>query len=164
MSWIDIAILALVSLSAWVGLFRGLLREVLSLAVLMASLWAGLAYYAELEPLLPARLTSATARTAVALLGIFVVVFMAGAILTWFLTRLSDKAGLAGTDHFLGLFFGAARGFLIVCIVVLLAGLTPLPQTPLWKESQLLPTFQDMSQTLIQWWPSGASQHFKFAS
>lgn len=164
MSWIDIAILAIVSLSALVGLIRGLLREVLSLTVLIASLWAGLAYYADIEPFLPARLASPTARTLVAFLGVFIATFMVGAVLVWFLTRLSDKAGLSGADHFFGLFFGTARGLLIVCIVMWLAGLTPLPQTPLWKESQLLPAFQEMSQVLIQLWPSETPRSFKFSS
>ena len=48
--------------------------------------------------------------------------------------------GLAGTDRFLGMFFGAARGGLVIVLVVAgLYYLTPAPEDGWWQQSMLLP-------------------------
>jgi uncharacterized membrane protein required for colicin V production len=50
-----------------------------------------------------------------------------------------------GTDRLAGLLFGIARGAIIIVILVMLAGLTPLPESPWWVESQLIPHFQALA-------------------
>ena len=38
-----------------------------------------------------------------------------------------------------------ARGAVIVAILVMLAGLTPIPQDPWWQDSQLLGYFEELA-------------------
>ena len=45
----------------------------------------------------------------------------------------------------LGMVFGVARGALLVCALVLLAGLTPFPQDPWWQDSVLVPYFEELA-------------------
>ncbi|MEW6038303.1 MAG: CvpA family protein, partial [Pseudomonadota bacterium] len=49
------------------------------------------------------------------------------------------------TDRLAGLVFGLARGVLLVSVLVLLAGFTPLPRDPWWRASLLIPPFQSMA-------------------
>jgi len=56
--------------------------------------------------------------------------------------RLIKKTGLSPTDRVLGLFFGLLRGGLIVCVFVLMAGATSMPQSSWWHESRVLGYFQ----------------------
>jgi len=71
--------------------------------------------------------------------------------------------GLSGTDRFLGMAFGAARGALLVVVAIGLISLGPVQQDTWWQESRLIPQFllvADWSKNLIlgftgQWSPSG---------
>ncbi len=45
-------------------------------------------------------------------------------------------------DRFGGMIFGAVRGMVVVTVVVILAGLTPLPKDSWWTESTVIPPFQ----------------------
>jgi membrane protein required for colicin V production len=81
------------------------------------------------------------------------------------LGELVRVTGLAGTDRFLGMVFGAARGGLLVVVAAGLMSLGPVQQDPWWQQSQLLPKFllvADWSKNLIlgltsQWLASGIS-------
>ena len=61
--------------------------------------------------------------------------------------------GLSGTDRFLGMVFGAARGGLLIVVLAGLLSLGPVEQQDLWwRESALLPRFlliADWSKNLI---------------
>jgi len=45
--------------------------------------------------------------------------------------------------------FGAARGVLLVAIIVLLARLTPLPEDPWWHDSRLIVNFEKLSDWML---------------
>ncbi len=77
--------------------------------------------------------------------------------------ELIRVTGLSGTDRFLGMAFGAARGALLVVVAIGLISLGPVQQDTWWQESRLIPQFllvADWSKNLIlgftgQWTPSG---------
>jgi membrane protein required for colicin V production len=62
---------------------------------------------------------------------------------------LIDKTGLTGTDRLLGILFGAARGAVLVALMVYLAALTPMLEDPWWRESQLIGHFQTLADRLL---------------
>jgi membrane protein required for colicin V production len=51
--------------------------------------------------------------------------------------------------------FGITRGVIVVSLVVMLAGLTPLPEDTWWKESVLIPPFQSLAVWLRDFIPIG---------
>jgi membrane protein required for colicin V production len=51
------------------------------------------------------------------------------------LAALLSKTGLTPADHGLGALFGLVRGVLFVLILVILAGYTPLPEEPWWRNA-----------------------------
>lgn len=138
MNWADYVILGIVAISAVVGLARGLLREVLSLAVWAAALAGAWLYHRDVAELLVGQISNPSVRLAVAFTGIVLVVLLVGAILGAALTAIVDRARLGGVDRFLGLFFGAARGVALVAMAVFLGSLTPLPDEDWWKESRTI--------------------------
>jgi membrane protein required for colicin V production len=54
---------------------------------------------------------------------------------------LIQATGLSATDRLLGIAFGAARGGLVVVVLVMLAGQTPAVDDPWCRESQVIPHF-----------------------
>jgi membrane protein required for colicin V production len=49
----------------------------------------------------------------------------------------------------LGVVFGAARGALLVAVLVYLAALTPMLEDPWWKESLLIGHFQTLADRVL---------------
>ena len=160
--WIDYCVIGLIILSALIGLLRGLIREVFSLVLWGAASWLGLHYNhgfsVYLEPVIPV----SSARLVVSFLVIFIGTLVVGGMIVFLLGKLVAGTGLGGTDRLAGLLFGVARGVLIVAVLVVLAGVTPLPADPWWKQSKLIPPFQSLALWLRTQIPSGLAAQVKF--
>jgi membrane protein required for colicin V production len=72
------------------------------------------------------------------------------------------KTGLAGTDRLLGVVFGVARGAFIVAILVLFAGLTPMPQDAWWHDSRLLGYFQEFALWMRDYLPKDMAENISY--
>ena len=83
---------------------------------------------------------------------LFLATLLIGALVNFLLAQLVRATGLTGTDRFLGMVFGAARGLLLVVVVVGLLSLAPVQQDIWWKQSTLIPHFlliADWSKNLV---------------
>ncbi|HOV58255.1 MAG TPA: CvpA family protein [Rhodanobacteraceae bacterium] len=158
MNWADYTILAVLALSVLIGLWRGLVSEVLAIACWVAAFWLAWLFG---EPLAQ-RFSAVDVPSVRLLLGYglcFLVVLIAGALLAFVLRKLVAGSGLSGTDRLLGMFFGLARGWLLVTLAVLLLGFTPLPRDPWWQASRLLPGFQLGAEWLSARLPESVKRH-----
>lgn len=162
MIWIDYSILGVIAFSMLIGIVRGFIKEVLSLSTWAVALWVGFNFSRPFAAMLEAQITHPSARIATAFGILVVTTLILGALVGFLLNELVKKTGLSGTDRFIGMFFGVARGMLVVSILVLLAGLTPLPEDPWWKESQLIPHFQRLALWLRNFIPSNLAGYINF--
>ena len=162
-AWIDVVILALIALSAILSLFRGFVREAVALATWLIALWVAMAFYEDLAIILSQWISVPTAQKITAFAVLFVCVLLLGAIVNYLAGKVVDKTGLSGTDKLLGVIFGVARGGIIVAILVLLAGLTPLPQDPWWQESQFIGYFQELAMWLRSYLPNDIAENISYA-
>jgi len=162
-AWIDVVILALIALSAILSLFRGFVREAVALATWLVALWVAMAFYEDLATILSQWITVPSAQKITAFAILFICVLLLGAIINFLAGKLVDKTGLTGTDKLLGVAFGVARGGVIVAILVLLAGLTPLPQDPWWQESQFIGYFQELAIWLRSYLPTEIADNIRYA-
>jgi membrane protein required for colicin V production len=71
-------------------------------------------------------------------------------------------SGLAPADRALGSLFGLVRGLLFVLVIVLLAGLTPLPRQPFWRDAFLSGPFEAAALALRPYLPARLGQHLKY--
>ncbi len=162
MIWIDYAIIGLILISSIIGLLRGFIKEAFSLVIWMMAIWVGLTFSRELSGFLEGIINYPSARIAVAFAILFFVTLILGALISYLLSELVKKTGLTGSDRFAGMIFGLARGFAVVAIVIMLAGLTPLPEDSWWKESILIPPFQSLAIWLHDHIPSGLAGYVKY--
>lgn len=144
MNLIDLAILLVLGLSALLGLVRGVLTEVLSLLVWIAAIFLAMAFGDQAAASL-AIIESPLLRSVAAHLGVFVLVLLLGNLLIWLLRTVIHGIGLSIPDRLLGACFGAVRGYAIVLVGVLVAGFTPWVEAAAWRESRLLPLWEDPS-------------------
>lgn len=162
-AWIDVVILALIALSAILSLFRGFVREAVALATWLVALMVSMAFYEDLAAILSQWISTPSAQKVTAFAVLFVCVLLLGAIVNYLAGRLVDKTGLTGTDKMLGIVFGVARGGVIVAILVLLAGLTPLPQDPWWQDSQFLGYFEEFAMWMRNYLPTDIADNITYA-
>ena len=163
MAWIDIVIIALIVLSAVLSLFRGFVTEALDLAAWLVAFWVALTFYVELSGWLAQWVTLPSAQKPVAFAVLFISTWIVGAVLNYLAGKLVAKTGLTGTDRMLGVVFGVARGGVIVAILVLLAGLTLLPQDPWWQDSQLLGYFEELAIWMRNFLPAEFADKINYA-
>ncbi|CAG0910701.1 unnamed protein product [Cyprideis torosa] len=160
MFWVDIVVLSIIGLSMIIGLFRGFLKESISLATWIIGIWVGLTFSTPVAERLPLGVESLTVKTIAAFFIIFVVVLIAGGIVNYIAGQMVDKTGLGGTDRMLGLVFGVLRGGLLVSVLVLLANLTNMPAESWWKESASLPYFDEVALWIKGMLPESVASHF----
>ncbi len=162
MAWIDIAIIALVILSAVLSLFRGFVKEALALASWLVALWVSMIFYEELAVVLSQWIDEPSIQNIAAFTILFISVLLLGALVNYLASKLVVKTGLATTDRLLGVVFGVARGAVIVAIMVLFAGLTPLPQDSWWQSSQLISYFQEFAMWMREYLPMDISENISY--
>lgn len=138
MTWPDYAILATLLISILVGALRGFIKEVFSLAIWAAAVLVSYQYGGDVATLMEEHVSLPSARAAMGFAGVFIVVLLVGGLLNYLLGRLVESTGLSGTDRLLGGAFGAARGLALVVVCLVVAGFTPIPADPWWKESALI--------------------------
>jgi membrane protein required for colicin V production len=146
MAWIDLFIIAVIVLSALISLVRGFVKESISLVTWVVAGVLALRYYAPMADLLEPFINSVNLRQWVGGGILFIATLVVGAIVNFIVSQLVSKTGLSGTDKTLGVVFGAARGVLIVTMLVLLASLTPMPEADWWKESAMVGFFQQLAE------------------
>ena len=164
LGWVDYLLIGVVVLSAGISLLRGFLREALALAGWVAAVWLGLSATEPVAELFAGSIEVPSVRVALAFLIVFVGTLIASGIVVWLVGLLVEKTGLSGTDRMLGMVFGVARGVIIAALLVLLAGLTPLPRDPWWRESVLLPHLQPVAEQMRTLLPPDIARLVSFSA
>ncbi len=161
MTWFDYGVLMVLVLSVMLSLFHGLIREVVSLigwvaAFVLATLFGGLVAKqlpVSLGPMLGALL---------GFLLLFVGVLVITAFVRYALSVTVRAAGFSTADRALGIVFGLVRGIVIVLVLVMVGGLTPLPQEPFWKNAVMSGPLETLVLALRPFLPEGLSQQVKY--
>ncbi len=141
MSGIDYTILAIIGLSTLLGLWRGLVREALSLAVWGLAFGLAYALASYVEFYFAGFIDDPSARLVAAFVAIFIVVHVIGFFVARLTSTLLKTVGLKGVDRVAGGGFGLARGVVIVAVLVLIFGMTPAVEEPLWQQSMMIDYF-----------------------
>ncbi len=162
MMWADIAILVIVAISVVISLLRGFIREVLSLVAWIVALWVALRFSDQVAPLLEGHVSVPSGRLALAFLALFLGTLFLVGVINFLISKLVESTGLTGTDRVLGMVFGTARGIAVAGVLVLGAGLTPLPQDPWWRESLLLPHLERLALWTTGFFPPEFADNFSY--
>ncbi len=162
MLWVDIAILVIVGISALISVMRGLVKEVLSLVAWVLAFWVAIIFSSNIAVMLEAHVSTESVRNILAFLSLFIGTLLLMGLVNLLISKLMDSTGLTGTDRALGVIFGVLRGVAIVLVLVLLAGLTPVPEDPWWQQSIFLGHFESLALQVVAILPPDISQHFKF--
>lgn len=146
MNEVDAIILVVIGLSCLFGIWRGLIKEVLSLVTWIAALTLARLYSGVLADFMINLINNESARYVTAFAIVFVLVMMAGTLINHLISKLLSITGLKLVDRLLGGAFGVARGAVIVVVIIFITGAF-VNETLQWQESQLIP----YGLSLIEW-------------
>ncbi len=139
MNWTDYVIIALMAFSCVAGVYRGLMREVVSLITWVAAFWLAWHFAYLLESHLGGALNSEGVRTWAARTIIFVAVLLLGTAIGAIVTQFVRVSLLTSLDRMLGFLFGFLRGFVVLGVLVLLCHAVRLNGEHWYKDSTLVP-------------------------
>ncbi|GAB7125721.1 CvpA family protein [Silvimonas sp. JCM 19000] len=162
MTLFDYLVLAILGLSILLSVMRGLVQEVMALVGWAASAWLAFHYASAVALFMPQALPTAELRYLAALVLIFFASWLFCSLIRITLGQFLTATGLKPLDRLAGSLFGLARGFLFTLMLVLLAGLTQVPQSPLWRNAMFSPMFEEAARMTLPWLPQQVAAHIHY--
>lgn len=162
MTAFDYGVLAVVAASLLLGLWRGVVSEVLALLAWVAAFLVAREAAPGLAPVLAARTGDEGLRYAAGFAMAFLAVLVAVGLLRLALRKLLAMAGLGIADRFLGGVFGVARALVIVLSLVLLGGMTSMPRQAWWRNATMAPPLETAVLAARPWLPQELAKRVRY--
>ncbi|MCE4556075.1 CvpA family protein [Roseateles cellulosilyticus] len=139
LSWVDLALAVLLLISIGIGLWRGLIFEVMSLAGWVVAYFAAPPLAPVIEAWMPPGRLGPMAVHLVSLVIAFIAVLLVWSLATRLVKAVIHATPLSVLDRLGGAGFGALRGVFIALLLVLVVGASPLAQSTTWQASLAAP-------------------------
>lgn len=137
---VDWIILGVLAISTLMSIQRGFVKEALSLVTWIAAVIVARLFAAQFAVLLEGHIATPSLRMGASYLVLFVGTLIVGGMVNFLVGEFVKFTGLTGTDRFLGMFFGLARGAILVLILVAgLHYLAPVKEDGWYLDSVLIP-------------------------
>ncbi len=163
MNGFDVVLVLVLLAFLAIGALRGMVREVLSLAVWIVAAVVGWLLADSLESSLKGMFDDRNTRRVLAFVALFALFWVIGGIGAFFLNRaFTGVRSLRIPNLVLGGVIGTARGAMLILIVFLFAALTSLPQRTWWKDSAVAPVFERVVVSIGQYLPRDIARHIRF--
>jgi len=158
-SYLDLAVLAIVLISAILSMLRGFSREVLAIASWAAAAAAAYYFYPKVMPYLTPYIHKEIIAEAVSAAIVFFVTLI---VVSLFTVRLSDAildSKIGALDRSLGFVFGVARGFLLAVVAFAIFNwLVADKQQPEWvKNARTRPVLTETADKIVAMLPEDAA-------
>jgi membrane protein required for colicin V production len=162
MTVFDYAVLTVMAASVLLGLWRGVVSELLALAAWIVAFLAARIFAAEVANELAGQIAEPGLRLAAAHVVVFVGVLLVFTIARMLISLLLRAVGLGLLDRLLGAAFGVLRGVLVLLAAVLVAGMTPLPKAVWWRDAMLAPPLETVIIAAKPWMPADAAKRIRY--
>lgn len=162
MTAFDYVVVTIVAASVLLGLWRGVVGEILALVAWVLAFFAAKFFGADVARFLFTSITDPALRIVAAWVAVFVAVLLLMALLRLAVHGLLKALGLSLTDRLLGLFFGAARGLIIVLVLVAVGGMTMAPREKWWSEAVFSAPLETAVLAGKPWLPPEVSKRIRF--
>lgn len=150
MHWLDITILAVLTVFALVGISRGLINQVFSVLALAVGLAAGILFYDTLGPALRTRgvVENEPMSNVIAFVLLVVIFYMLIQMLGWITSKLVGTLRLGLLNRLAGGGLGVVFGAVTIMLLVSALSFFLPEDDPLFKESVLLPYVDEGAETV----------------
>lgn len=142
MGWVDLVLLGVLAVSVLLGLWRGLVFEILSILGWVVAYFACPYAAPFIANWLPQDKLAPNLLHALSLVLAFMLILLLWGLSARLLRALIHATPLSIIDRVLGGGFGVLRGVLIGLLAVVLVSMTPAVRSGPWQESQVAPWLQ----------------------
>lgn len=158
MNWLDIILLTIMVLTAIVGIFKGLVKQVIGFIAVVAGLILACLYYEQTALVFEKLVKNQLLSNFLGFLLIFIVVLIAGAILGHLFTK-AMKGPLAFANRLFGAVFGFLKAVLI-CGIIIFALVSFEIAKPAVETSVLAPACLGVTRAVINMIPQDLRAKF----
>lgn len=160
MTGFDYAVIGIMLISLLLGIWRGLIYEVLSLLGWPIAFFLSRTFAGKVESLLP--VGQAEIRTALAYVLVFIAALIVWGLIVWLITSLVKAAGMGVLDSILGSLFGVLRGILVILVLVWLAGLSSFPERDIWTQAKTSSVAENVALYTKVWLPDNIGHRIHY--
>lgn len=162
MTAFDYVVIGIVVASLVLGLWRGVIGEIIALVAWILAFFAAKLWGAEIAQALFAGIADPAVRIVAGWVAVFVAVLMLMALLRLAVRGLLKALGLTLTDRLLGVIFGFARGIVIVLVLIAVGGMTSAPGQEWWSEAQFSAPLETAVVASKPWLPPEVAKRIRF--
>ncbi len=162
MTLFDYFAIAIVGISMLLGLTRGAIKEVFSLASWIIAFIVARLFSVQFAQILESAVSNLSLRLLTAFIILFIVALIVMGLISLMLTAAIKKIGLGSLDRLLGTVIGFLRGVVIMLVLVILGGMTTLPQQSDWRNAFTSGWFEVLAQTVKPWLPEAMAKRIHF--
>jgi len=158
MNWLDYVLLAIILVTAGVGIVKGFVRQAIGLVAVVAGLVLAVVYYERTAAVFETFVKNRLLSNFLGFLLIFGIVLVAGAILGHLVTK-----AMVGPLAFVNRFFGAVLGLLkaiLICGILVFALVSFEIAKPALKTSVLAPACLGITRAVISLIPQDLKARF----
>jgi membrane protein required for colicin V production len=149
MNGFDLVVLVIVLFCMIRGLFRGLIREVSGIVAVIAGFYGAFTYYWILSDHLAVLIQAPATRHLVSFCVLFAGIMIVVGLVAALIRKLLHLVFLGWVDRTFGLFFGTAKGALIVSVLfVILTAFVPAGPGTVLARSETAPYLAKVSRTM----------------
>ena len=145
--WIDIIMLIFVAISILIGIYRGFVKEVLSVTAWVLAAFVAFRFGQQASVYIKPYISQEPLALAVAYVAVFLVALIAFSIVGHIVSQIFASSGMSGFDRSLGSVFGVLRAAIVVAILILVGRFMAMDQQQWWLDSEFLPHFEP----LVEW-------------
>lgn len=162
MTVFDYIVIAIVAASVLLGLWRGVVGEIIALVAWVLAFFSARWWGAEVANSVLTAIADPVLRLVAAWVLIFVVVLMLMALFRLAVHGLLKALGLSLTDRLLGMIFGVLRGLVIVLVLVAVGGMTMASQQKWWVEAYFAAPLETAVMASKPWLPLEVAKRIRF--
>jgi membrane protein required for colicin V production len=136
MTFVDWTLIGILALSFLIGVWRGLVYEVLSVFVWIAAFVLAQWFAPEVAAKLPMEGTGQSLRYAAGFVLVFIGTAFVAGLFVQLIKKMVAAVGLRPVDRTLGAVFGLLRGVILLLVIAVVMNMTALKSQADWKASQ----------------------------
>lgn len=162
MTIFDHTLLGILAISLLLGMWRGVVGELMSLAAWAVGFFAAKTLAADTASVFEGFIAVPVLRYAGGFALVFIGTLIVFGIARRLFSKLLNAAGLGLSDRFLGALFGAGRAGLIAFVLVLVGGMTAFPKEVWWRDATLAPPLETLVISSKPWLPPDVAKRISY--
>jgi membrane protein required for colicin V production len=142
--WIDIVIIVFFTISILIGVYRGFVKEVLSVASWGLAAFMAFRFGEQASVYVKPYVSQQPLDLAIAYVAVFLVTLIGFSVVSHIVSKIFESSGMTGIDRSIGSLFGALRAAAIVVVLILVGRFMAMDNQQWWMDSWFIPYFEPL--------------------